>query len=181
MSESLRTRLFRRAINLYPAYFGSGGRVRCISPDWREVRMELPFNWRTKGSSGAIFGGSIYAAIDPFYALMVAKNVGAEYVVWDRAASIRYRRPGRSKLHARFVLEDGEVEEILRGLRGRKSVDRVYTVELVDAEGEAHAIIEKVVYVGWRSPPEGSPPERVERRKMHTEERGKLEIEREAR
>lgn len=166
MVESLKTKLFRYAINLYPAYFGSGGRVRYIAPDWREVRMELPFNWRTRSNAGAIFGGSIYAAIDPFFAMMVAKNVGAEYVVWDKAAKIRCRRPGRSKLHARFVLEDGEVEEILLGLRARKSVDRVYTVELVDAEGEEHAIIEKVVYVGRRRPPEN-----LERREMHTEER----------
>ncbi len=154
MKESLKTWLLRHAINLYPAYFGSGGRVRYIAPDWREVRMELPFNWRTRSNAGAIFGGSIYAAIDPFYAMMVAKNVGPEYAVWDKAAKIRYRRPGRGKLHARFVLEDGEVEEILSGLRGRKSVDRVYTVELVDGGGEVHAIIEKTVYVGWRSPPE---------------------------
>jgi acyl-coenzyme A thioesterase PaaI-like protein len=154
VAESLKTRLWRHAINFYPAYFGSGGRVRYISSDWREVRMELPFNWRTKGSSGAIFGGSIYAAIDPFYAMMVAKNVGPEYVVWDKAAKIRYRRPGRGRLFARFVLEDGEVGEILRKLEGRKSVDRVYNVELVDEKGEAHAVIEKTVYVGRRSPPE---------------------------
>jgi acyl-coenzyme A thioesterase PaaI-like protein len=155
MIEAVKTRLLRHAINFYPAYFGSGGRVKYIAPDWREVRMELPANWRTKGSTGAIFGGSIYSAIDPFYAMMVAKNVGPEFVVWDKAAKIRYRRPGRDKLRARFVLEDGEVEGILREIRGRRSVDRVYTVELTDEKGEAHAIIEKTVYVGWRSPPEG--------------------------
>jgi len=174
MSGTFTTKLFRHAINLYPASFGSGGRVKYIAPDWREVRMELPFNWRTKGSSGAIFGGSIYAAIDPFFAMMVAKNVGSGYVVWDKAASIRYRRPGRGKLHARFILEDGEVEEILLALENKRSVDRVYTVELVDGEGEVHAIVEKTVYVGWRSP-----PEELERRNM--EKRGIRNTEKEAR
>lgn len=163
MAESLKTRLFRHAINLYPAYRGSGGRVKYIASDWREVRMELPFNWRTRSNAGAIFGGSIYAAIDPFYAMMVAKNLGPEYVVWDKAAKIRYRRPGRSRLYARFVLEDGEKEEILRGLEDRKSVDRVYNVELVDAKGEAHAIVEKVVYVGRRGLLEKEP------RRLHRE------------
>lgn len=176
MIEAVKTKLFRHAINFYPAYFGSGGKVKHIAPDWREVRMELPFNWRTKGSSGAIFGGSIYAAIDPFFAMMVAKNVGAKYIVWDKAAKIRYRRPGRGKLHARFVLEDGEVEEILSGLRGRKSVDRVYTVELSDGEGEVHAVIEKTVYVGWRSPPEG-----VEGHNMRDGKRKMRSTEKEAR
>jgi acyl-coenzyme A thioesterase PaaI-like protein len=171
MFGSLKTRLFRHAINFYPAYFGSGGKVKHIARDWREVRMELPYSWRTKGSSGALFGGSIYAAIDPFYAMMVAKNVGAEYVVWDKAAKIRYRRPGREKLHARFVLEDGEVEKILEGLRGRKSVDRVYTVELADEKGEVHAVIEKTVYVGWRSPPENVEGRNMEDREIRNTEK----------
>lgn len=166
MAESLKTRLWRHAINFYPAYFGSGGHVKYIASDWREVRMELPFNWRTRSNAGAIFGGSIYAAVDPFFAMMVAKNVGPEYVVWDKAAKIRYRRPGRSKLYASFVLEDVEVEEALRVLENTRAVDRVYTVELADEEGEVHAIVEKVVYVGRRSP-----PERLESRKMREEER----------
>jgi acyl-coenzyme A thioesterase PaaI-like protein len=168
---AVKKRLLRHAINFYPAYFGSGGRVKYIADDWREVRMELPYNWRTKGSSGALFGGSIYAAIDPFYAMMVAKNVGAEFVVWDKAARIRYRRPGRGTLHARFVLEDGEVEEILAALRGRKSVDRVYVVELVDEKGEAHAIIEKTVYVGWRSPPEEVEGRMIQEREIRRTEK----------
>lgn len=152
--ESWRTRFYRAGINIYPSYRGSGGRVTYIARDWLEVRMELPLGWRTRNNQGTIFGGSIYSAIDPFYALMVAMNLGREYVVWDKAATIRYRRPGDAKLYGHFVLDREEIEGIRHEMQNRRSTDRVYTVRLVNREGDAKAIIEKTVYVGWR---EGSP------------------------
>ncbi|WP_119067050.1 DUF4442 domain-containing protein [Rubrobacter indicoceani] len=148
--ESWTTWFYRLAVNVYPSYRGSGGRVKYIAPDWLEVRMELPLSWRTKNSAGTIFGGSLYSAIDPFFALMVAKNLGREYVVWDKAAKIRYRRPGDAKLYARFVLDRSEIEGIRREMEHRRSTDRVYTVELVDGLGDVKTRIEKTIYVGWR-------------------------------
>lgn len=148
----LRARLWRIGFNLFPAFRGTGARVEYVDPGMREVRVKLPFDWRTRNLVGTTFGGSMYAAVDPFYALMLMQNLGPEYTVWDKAAAIRYRRPGRGALYARFILE----EEELRGIRqelasggpgGRGSVDRVYRVELTDATGEVHAAIEKTLYV----------------------------------
>ncbi len=124
--------------------------MKYIAPDWLEVRIELPLNWRTKNNAGTIFGGSLYSAIDPFYALMVAKNLGREYVVWDKAAKIRYRRPGDGKLYARFILSREDIGGLRDEMEHRRSTDRVYTVELVDGEGDVKTRIEKTIYVGWR-------------------------------
>jgi hypothetical protein len=49
--------------------------------------VKLPLWWRTRNVVGTIFGGSIYAAVDPFYMLMLIKVLGREYVVWDKAAA----------------------------------------------------------------------------------------------
>ncbi|TCJ14813.1 DUF4442 domain-containing protein [Rubrobacter taiwanensis] len=153
VGESLRTRLFRAAMNLYPAYRGTGGRVVRISADWREVLVKLPLGWRTRNYMGTIFGGSIYAAVDPFYALMLMKNLGEEeYVVWDKAASIRFRRPGRETLYARFALGEEEIEEIRAATAGGGPSDRRYTVNLRTAAGEVCAVVEKVVYVRRKAP-----------------------------
>lgn len=152
MRESLRTRAFRWVFNLWPCYRGTGGRVTFIASDWSEVRIRLPLSWRTRNYVGTIFGGSLYASVDPFYMLMLIQRLGPEYVVWDKAASIRFRRPGRSTLTARFSLEDGELDDIRRVLREQPKVDRTYTVCLLDAEGQLHAEVQKVIHISLGSP-----------------------------
>jgi len=150
MSESLRTRLLRWGFNLFPAYRGTGARITYLADDFREVHVRLPLSWRTRNYVGTLFGGSMYGAVDPVYMLMLIRNLGPDYVVWDKAASIRFRKPGRSTLYARFVLGAEELPAIREALTRAPSVDRTYTVELVDAEGVVHASVEKVIYVARR-------------------------------
>lgn len=147
MPESFRTRLWRWGFNLFPAYRGTGGRVTYIADDWREVRIKLPLNWRTRNYVGTIFGGSLYGAADPFYMVMLIKLLGPEYVVWDKAAAIRFRKPGRTTLTARFVVTEDELAAIRAAAALQPSVERTYTIELADAAGVVHATVEKTVHV----------------------------------
>lgn len=94
MVESLRTKISRWGFNFFPAYRGTGARITYIASDWREVRIKLPLNWRTRNYVGTIYGGSMYGAADPIYMLMLIKVLGSDYVVWDKAASIRFKKPG---------------------------------------------------------------------------------------
>jgi acyl-coenzyme A thioesterase PaaI-like protein len=160
MRASLRTTVFRLGFNLWPCYRGSGGRVTFIAADWSEVRVRLPLSWRTRNYVGTIYGGSIYAAIDPFYMLMLIHRLGPGYEVWDKAATVRFRRPGRAALTARMTIPEGEEAAIGEALRGGRSVDRTYRVELVDAAGVVHAEVEKVVYVRLRYNGEPTPEPR---------------------
>jgi acyl-coenzyme A thioesterase PaaI-like protein len=152
IAESIRTRLQRWAFNWFPAYRGTGGRITCIARDWREVRVRLPLSLRTRNYVGTIFGGSMYGAVDPIYMVMLIRALGPGYIVWDKAASIRFRRPGRTTLHARFVLDDAELDAIRHALRTETAVDRVYTVDLVDADGAVHATVEKTIHVRRKTP-----------------------------
>ena len=152
MSESFRTRLTRWGFNLWPCYRGTGGRVTYIAADWREVRVRLPLSWRTRNYVGTIFGGSLYAAVDPFYMIMLMKNLGPGVVVWDKAASIRFRKPGRGTLTAVFRLDQPELAEIQGLLQEHPKVDRTYTIQLVDREGVVHAEVQKVIHISNRQP-----------------------------
>ena len=153
MPESLRSRLLRFRFNLFPAYRGTGARITYIADDMREIRVRLPLSWRTRNYVGTIFGGSMYGAVDPILMVMLIHNLGREYVVWDKSASIRFRRPGRSTLHARFTLDQAELDAIRRAAAAADRVDREYRVELVDAAGAVHAEIGKVIQVRRRAGP----------------------------
>ncbi len=147
MPESFKSRLFRWGFNFFPAYRGTGGRVAYISDDWHEARVRLPLSWRTRNYVGTIYGGSIYASIDPIYMLMLMNILGKGYVVWDKAATVRFRKPGKTTLHADFLLTRDEIAEIRRLAETERSVDRIYKVELKDKEGKVHATIEKTLYI----------------------------------
>jgi hypothetical protein len=147
MPESLTSRLLRWKFNLFPAYRGSGGRVTYIADDFREVRVKVPLSLRTRNAVGTIFGGSMYGAVDPIYMIMLMRLLGRDYVVWDKTASIRFRKPGRNTLHATFRIDDTELDAIRAATAAGESVDRTYNVDLIDAEGTVAASIEKVIYV----------------------------------
>lgn len=152
MGESLRTRLTRWGFNLWPCYRGTGGRVTYIAADWREVWVRLPLSWRTRNVVGTIFGGSLYGAVDPFYMIMLMRNLGPRFTVWDKAAAIRFRKPGRSALSATFRLDEPELVEIRRLLLEQPKVDRTYSVLLVDEKGAVHAEIEKTIHISLSKP-----------------------------
>src|SRR3954452_18789039 len=147
MPESWRSRRLRWMFNLFPAYRGTGARVTYIGDDMHEVRIKLPLSWRTRNYVGTIFGGSLYASVDPMYMVMLIRLLGPEYIVWDKAASIRFRKPGRSPLFGAFQIDDGELEAIREKAANGEPFDRVYNVDLADSDGVVHASIEKTIYI----------------------------------
>jgi acyl-coenzyme A thioesterase PaaI-like protein len=145
--ESLRTRFERWAFNLSPAIRGTGAWATYVAADYSEVRLQLPLSWRTRNYVGTIFGGSMYGAVDPIYMLMLIKRLGPGYIVWDKAASIRFRRPGRTTLHATFHLPDPDLEAIRAAADTHGKTEHTFHVELTDAEGTPHASFEKLLSI----------------------------------
>lgn len=146
MGESFRSRLMRYTFNFFPAYRGSGGRVTYIADDMKTIRIKVPLNWRTRNYVGTIYGGSMYGAIDPIYMIMFIKLLGPKYIVWDKAAAIRFKRPGRTTLTAQFTVEDAELDSIRSELEQKEKIDRIYTVDLLDRDKEICASFEKNIH-----------------------------------
>jgi len=98
-----------------------------------------------------MYGGSIYGAVDPIYMVMLIKILGPGYVVWDKAASIQFKKPGTSMFFSTFVIANEELNAIKDALAALPSVESAYSVELVDAECVVHAAIDKTVYMKRRT------------------------------
>ncbi|HWQ39101.1 MAG TPA: DUF4442 domain-containing protein [Burkholderiales bacterium] len=144
---SLKTWLLRTRFNLYPAFWGTGAKVIYIAEDLRAIRIKLPLNWRTRNIYGTLFGGAMYAATDPLYALLIKVGLGPGYIVWDKAGSIRYLRPGRGALYAQCSVSEAELDSLRARLAEEPSVDLDYEIELKDGDGIVHAVVMKTIYV----------------------------------
>ncbi len=148
---SWRPALLRLGFNLYPSYRATGGRVVHVSRDLRTIRVRLRRSWRTVNPAGALFGGALYAAADPMFAMLLALQLGDDVVVWDKAGQIRYRRPGRSDLYADFHLTDEDLAAVRVALGEHGETERSFRVVLRDRNGEPHVELEKTVYIATKA------------------------------
>src|SRR5262249_39336442 len=148
--ESWRSRCERWGFNWFPAYRGTGARITYIAADWSEVRIRLPLSWRTRNYVGTIFGGSMYGALDPVFMVMLIKAIVPSDVVWDKGATIRFRRPGREALFATFRVSPGDLDAIRTAVAEHGKHEREFNVELVSSSGELHASCQKLLSIRRR-------------------------------
>ena len=87
----------RWLFNFWPPFRGMGVKVREIAPDFRHAVVELRMRLLNRNYVGTHFGGSMFAMTDPFFMLMLMNNLGPGYVVWDKAAPLRFRKPARAR------------------------------------------------------------------------------------
>lgn len=138
-----------RLINLYPPYFGAGIRVRG-SADLRRFEVSMRLSIWNRNYVKTHFGGSLYSMCDPFFMLILIQALGKDFIVWDKAANIRFRRPGRGKVRAIFEIPEARIEEIRRDALASGKIEPVFQVEVVDEAGEVVAEVEKLLYVRSR-------------------------------
>ena len=137
---------FRRWINLYAPLKGAGIRVTHASKDFRTIDVELKLTKLNRNYVGTQFGGSLFAMTDPFYMILLKQALGKGYVVWDKAATIRFRRPGLTDVRAHFHLGDERLAEIRSALEQDGTHDAVFEVEIIDKKGEVVSRVERVIY-----------------------------------
>jgi hypothetical protein len=137
----------RRWINLWPPFLGAGIRIKHIAPDMKAIDVEMKLHFWNANYVGTHVGGSLFALTDAFYMLMLMANLGRDYIVWDKAATIRYRKPGRGTVRAEFRLFDSQIEEIREKLKTLPKYEPVFSVEVKDELGIVIAEVEKVLHV----------------------------------
>ena len=143
--ESLKTRLMRWGLNLFPALAASGGRLTYIADDFSVVKLKLKKCLRTRNYVGTMYGGSMYAAVDGIYMVMLIRLLGKDYEVWDMEGRIRYLKPGRTDLFANFKIDTDELALIRETLAREPKLVREYKVSLTDREVSAEVV--KTIYI----------------------------------
>ncbi len=150
--SALRRLLFRWMLSVYPPYLGAGIRVVQVAPDLRALQVRMGLHFWNRNYVGTQFGGSLYSMVDPFYMLILMHLLGPGYVVWDKAAAVRFRRPGRGPVWARIEVPPEREEEIRRAADAGGKVEPVFTCQVRDQGGEVVAEVEKVLHVRRKEP-----------------------------
>lgn len=136
-----------KLINFWPPYLGAGIRVTNISSDLTTVDVEMKLRFWNRNYVGTHFGGSLYSMIDPFLMLMLLENLGKNYIVWDKAATIRFRKPARSKVKAHFQLDKEQINSIRRKADEGQKVEPEFEISILDDSDSIVAQVQKRLYV----------------------------------
>jgi acyl-coenzyme A thioesterase PaaI-like protein len=141
----LRQRLLERFINLYPPLLGAG--IRSNTIDERTIEVETKLTAFNRNIVGVHFGGSLYAMCDPRFMLILMRQLGPDYIVWDKAASIQFKKPGRGKVKARFHISQERVKQIRSDVEKSGKIEPTFSVDVLDEQEQVIAHVEKLLYV----------------------------------
>ncbi|MBP9927068.1 MAG: DUF4442 domain-containing protein [Cyclobacteriaceae bacterium] len=145
--ESWKSWWFRLLMNWYPMYFGTGGKILFWSADSTEVHLRLRLNIWSYNYVGTIFGGSMFSAADPFYMVMLLKVLGDDYVVWDKAANIRFKKPAKKTLYTTLKITNENLDAIKKRVEAHGHATYDFVIQWLDNKGIVHAEIERHCYI----------------------------------
>jgi acyl-coenzyme A thioesterase PaaI-like protein len=143
-------RTLKWALNMYPPLLFQRIWVKRFHENFRGVDVKINKSLFNKNYNGSIFGGTIYAATDPFYALLfdqLLQRQGFKVRVWLKSASIEYLKPGRGDLFFTVKITDEMLSDAVMALNTIGKFVKAYPMEVKNGEGELCATVVNEVYV----------------------------------
>jgi acyl-coenzyme A thioesterase PaaI-like protein len=134
-------------INLYPPLLGAGIRVLHKQSDEYTIKVQLKLTRLNLNAVGTHFGGSLYAMCDPWFMLILMQHLGRDYIVWDKAATIQFLKPGRGTVTATFHIAPEQIAELRAQADREGKIEPVFNVDVIDEQGEVVAKAEKREYI----------------------------------
>jgi len=134
-------------MNLWPPFFFNSISVTEIAHDWSAVKVRLRRRPWNRNYVGTHFGGNLFAMTDPFWMLIVLHQLGSDYIVWDKAASIEFVAPGRADVYAKFQIDAQTLDSLRAEAAAGAKVLRWFETEVVTAQGESIARVRKQLYI----------------------------------
>jgi acyl-coenzyme A thioesterase PaaI-like protein len=147
LKKKLPHSLLRPIINLWPPLLAAGIQIKTLGADYRSVEVTLKLHWYNKNIVGTHFGGSIFAMTDPFYMLMLIENLGPDYTVWDKAASIDFKKPGLGTLTAHFAITEILLEKVKAETASGQKIIFDLPVDILNETNEVVASVIRTLYV----------------------------------
>lgn len=136
-----------RLWNIWPPFLGAGISVHLLSKDLRRVETRLKLRFWNKNFFGTQYGGSLFSMTDAIYSVMLAENLGSEFIVWDKAASIRFLKPGRTDVRALFEINESDLNQIREQLSTSEKMDWHKPVQIYDKADVLVAEVDKLLYI----------------------------------
>ena len=139
--------IFKWLFNLSPMYRRTTGKVMSVSDDLHRVEIKIPINYKNRNYVGTIFGGSLFSATDPICVIQLLEVLGKDYIVWDKSATIRFKKPAKDTVYCSFIFNDDEINNIRKIISLKQEMNLTKSFNIVDKNQKIYAEVEKTIYI----------------------------------
>lgn len=145
-------KLFKYGFNLSPMYRRSTGRITKASKDLLNIEIKIPISYKNKNYVNSIFGGSLFSAVDPIPMVQLINIIGNDYVVWDKSAEIRFKRPAKEDVYAAFTYTIDEIANIKEEVKEKDEIEIRKTTILTNKDKSTiFCEVKKTLYIADKS------------------------------
>lgn len=140
-----------KLMGFWPPYLFAGVSVKEISDDFRYIKVQMKQKFFNTNYVGTHFGGSLYSMTDPWFMFMFMHVLGKNYIVWDKAAEIKFKKPGRGIVTAEFRLDQNDIDKAIRMTNENRKYEPVFNVVVKDSSGVVVSEVVKTLYIRKKS------------------------------
>lgn len=140
--------IFKYGFNISPMYRRSTGKVLSVSDDLLSVQVKIPISYKNRNYVGSIFGGSLFSATDPVFMVQLINILEDSYVVWDKKAEIKFKRPAKENSYVDFTFTEEEIAEIKERVKEEKEIDLIKEIKITNKDASTvYAEVSKTIYI----------------------------------
>ncbi len=143
-------RLLKWLLRFYPPLLFQRIWVIDLDKDFRFVKVKICSSLLNRNYNRSIFGGTIYAAADPFYPVLLHRlltHEGFKIIVWLKSASISFIKPGSTNLYYQIAVTDDDLNNIRQSLLNDGKIIKCFPTEIYSSTGELCASVICEVYI----------------------------------
>lgn len=140
--------IFKVGFNLSPMYRRSTARIISVTDDLHTVKIRIPLSYKNRNYVGSIFGGSLFASVDPIPMIQLMHILKDNYIVWDKSAHIQFKRPAREAMYASFEFTAAEIENIIQKVKENKEIEHPKVTFITNKNGDTiFCEVTKTIYI----------------------------------
>ena len=137
-------------MNFFPPLLINRIKIVENDSDFMNLKVKVKYSWLNKNLQKAIFGGTIFSAIDPYYAVMywqIFSTKGIPMEVWIKKVEIRYRKAATSNLEIAFSLTENDIENAIANLKSDSKYEVLHEVNAIDENHEVCTEAKVLVHI----------------------------------
>ncbi|PAW94091.1 DUF4442 domain-containing protein [Mucilaginibacter sp. MD40] len=137
-------------MRFYPPLFFQRVWVKGFNKDFRGVHVSIIKSFLNTNYNGSIFGGTIFAAADPFYPVLfdrILQSPGRKLKIWSKSSTINYLIPATGNLKFTITITEHQIQEVIDTIDVYGKYEGTYPVEIFNDNNEICASLNNEVYI----------------------------------
>ncbi len=143
-------RLMKWALRFYPPLFFQRIWVVRFLDGFYGAEVKISKSLLNKNYNDAIFGGTTFAAADPFYPILfyqVLVRRGLKIAAWSRSSAVRYHKPATTSLRFKVSITDSEIAHCEEQLNLHGKFRGSFLTEMFDKAGNLCVSVLSEIYI----------------------------------